>query len=151
MPIIDRKSTRYKAIERIARQGGLNETITTGIHGREGGAEHEGGTVSEIAEINEFGLGVPQRSFVRAWFDENLDKFPKAIRAELEAALKAGKPKQAFKSLAVTIQASIQQRISNGIEPENADSTILQKGSSTPLIDEGILRSAILTKVGEEG
>lgn len=150
--IRDKISPRYKALQKMAAEGGFTDTLTTGVHGEEGGAGHtEGLTVSDIAEANEFGLGVPERSWLRAWFDENEPKLHKAIKAELDAALDTGKPKRAFKSLAVTIQASIQQRISNGIDPENAESTIRQKGSSTPLIDEGIFRSAILTKVGGEG
>lgn len=44
-------------------------------------------------------------------------------------------------------QGSIQQRISDGIPPPNAESTIRRKGSSTPLIDTGQLRTSIKYRV----
>jgi hypothetical protein len=147
MPIRDNKSPRYKTLERLGRRGQIQDTITTGIHGQEGGEEHPGGiSVAEIGSIHEFGLGVPERSFVRVWFDENKSRLPEAIRVELETAIAQGNPRLAIERLAITIQASIQQRISNGIDPELAESTILQKGSSTPLIDTGVLRSSIMTR-----
>ena len=45
----------------------------------------------------------------------------------------------------------IQERISEGIDPPNAPSTIRQKGSSTPLIDTGALRSAVNYRVNPGG
>jgi hypothetical protein len=41
----------------------------------------------------------------------------------------------------------MQQRIADRIDPPNAASTIKRKGSSVPLIDEGILRTSILGQV----
>jgi len=41
----------------------------------------------------------------------------------------------------------IQQRISSGIAPPNSPVTVARKGSATPLIDTGQLRSSIRSKV----
>jgi hypothetical protein len=41
----------------------------------------------------------------------------------------------------------IQERIASGIAPANAPSTVAKKGSSTPLIDTGVLRSSITYQV----
>ena len=40
-------------------------------------------------------------------------------------------------------KGEIQARIARGVPPPNAASTVKRKGSSTPLIDTGILRSSI--------
>jgi hypothetical protein len=145
MAVRDRKSGKYLKLMTLTRRVGAE--LTTGIHAAEGATAYPAGTtVAEIASAHEFGLGVPERSFVRAWFDENENKLSKAIKLELNAAMKRGKLKNAFKSLAVTIQGSIQQRIANGIDPELDESTILRKGSSTPLIDTETLRSSIITR-----
>lgn len=145
--IKDQKSPKYLSLLSFARRGVVQDTITVGVHSDKGGDQHDGGlTVAELASIHEFGLGVPERSFIRGWFDENREKLPEAIRVELEQAIAEGDPTLAFERLAVTIQGSIQQRISNGIDPELADETIIRKGSSTPLIDTEHLRSSVTTR-----
>lgn len=141
------KDTKSKRYQKLVRGNGFRGTISSGIHSEEGGAQHEAGmSIAELGSIHEFGLGVPERSFIRAWFDENKDDLNDAIKAELEFALASGNLETVLPQLAVSIQASIQERISNGIDPENAESTIRRKGSSTPLVDTGVLRSAILTR-----
>ncbi len=89
--------------------------------------------IASLGEIHEFGLGVPQRSFIRAWFDSK--------RAEIEADIrKFGSNPDA---LAERLRASCQEYIANGVAPPNAPSTIARKGSSKPLIDSGVLRTSI--------
>jgi hypothetical protein len=101
-------------------------------------------TIGEIAERHEFGLGVPQRSFIRAWYNENQSKILDDIRKLTKAALDGKMPaKRAFELLGARFQGDIQKRMSAGIAPANAPATVKRKGSSTPLIDTGQLRSAI--------
>ena len=61
-----------KTADELARRPG----VTVGIHANAGaaakkerGKEASGETVLDVAIANEFGLGVPERSFIRAWFD----------------------------------------------------------------------------------
>lgn len=152
MPIRDKKSVRYDKLVRLGKRGRVVKRITAGLHAKEGAKRYPTGvSVAELGSWHEFGLGVPQRSFIRGWFDENRAKLPAAIRAELQRAVKRGETQMfGLRRLAVTIQASIQARIANGIAPENADSTILRKGSATPLIDTGTLRSSIVVRVDGE-
>jgi hypothetical protein len=145
--IRDRKDPKY---DRIIREFSAvrNAHITVGVHAAEGAASDGGATVADIAEWNEFGTDrIPSRSFIGSWFDEREKRFPAAIKAEIEGAVRRGTSvTEAFQTLAVTFQADVQRRIAQGIEPANTDSTIKRKGSSTPLIDTGVLRSAILGK-----
>ena len=112
--------------------------------------EGEGVTVADVALWAEYGLGQPQRSWLRDWIEENQAALATNMRAEV-AAIKAGArtKDQALARLGLWIQGAIQERIANGIEPPNADSTIQRKGSSKPLIDTGQLRSSISHRVTE--
>lgn len=111
--------------------------------------EPQGPTVAEIAEAHEFGLGVPERSWLRSWFDEHQNEIKEDIRKVTRGVL-MGKisREQALKLLGVKYQGQIQKRISDGkITPPLSDYTKDKKGSSVPLIDTGQLRSAISWKL----
>lgn len=124
--------------------------ITIGVHEEEGGAdEGNGRTVAEIAEANEFGLGVPARPAITGWADEHGDEFTARMRQESEAALRARvSPAQRLDALAQVGAGEIQAKIAAGVPPPNSPVTIARKGSSTPLIDKGQFRSSIRGKVG---
>lgn len=106
-------------------------------------------SVLEVAIWNEFGTDrIPERSFIRAWFDENEANCRAAVRKMLEAVLTGKYTKeQALELLAQRFVGEIQRRIAGGIGPANAPSTVAAKGSSVPLIDTGQLRSSIAYKV----
>jgi hypothetical protein len=102
-------------------------------------------TLLEVAIINEFGGGhVPQRSFIRATIDENLDRIHAAqVALAKQIVLAQITGDQAMARLGAFVAGLIKARIAAGIEPANAASTIERKGSSKPLISTGQLRSAI--------
>lgn len=106
-------------------------------------------TVAQVAAWQEFGTKgegghTPARSFLGAWFDLNVqanrqfarELFFQRIRGRLTYA-------RSLQILGAKAQGGIQKRIAAGIAPENARSTQDRKGSSTPLIDTGQLRSSI--------
>jgi len=126
--------------------------ISVGITESTGAAYDGNLSVLDIAIINEFGLGnVPERSFLRAWFDENEGRCRQMVVAMMQSVIAGKRTKeQAIQLLALKFVSEIQARISAGIAPANAPSTIAAKGSSTPLIDKGILRSSISFRI-EEG
>lgn len=146
--IIDR-DRGFKALVRRVK-GARNRAITVGVHSGEGGAPAAGGgTVADVASINEFGLGnVPERSFVRAWADENKSENADLLRKIGESIVRgSGTVEDGLERAGLVMAASMQKRIAGGIGPENAPSTIAKKGSSTPLVDEGILKASITHKV----
>jgi hypothetical protein len=108
----------------------------------------DGLTVADVATFNEFGLGVPERSFIRGWYDENLTQnradwsklHKQVLRGEISEA-------QAMQRLGLKFVGDIQKRIVAGIAPENARSTVKAKGSSTPLVDSGQLKSSVTYEV----
>ena len=105
-------------------------------------------TVADVARWAEFGIGQPQRRWLGGWIDENRDALLERARIESRAVIAGDRTKpEALARLGLWIQGGIQQRIANGIEPPNAESTVERKGSSTPLIDKGQLRSSIANRV----
>lgn len=131
-------------VRRLWPKGGPK--ISVGIHEADGAEEHgEGMRVIDIAQIHEFGLGnVPERSFIRAWFDENEARAKEALTRLCESVV-AGKrtPDQAVEVFALWAVGEIQARIAKGIPPALSPVTVARKGSSVPLIDTGQLRSSI--------
>lgn len=126
--------------------------VTVGIHEEKGSETHDedsGLTIAQIGEIHELGLGVPRRSFIADWVDENRDQIQANFRKVGEAVVqgKIASIEQGMNRLGLLFVGQIQRRIVNHIPPPLAQSTIDRKGSSTPLIDEGILKSAITYEV----
>jgi len=106
-------------------------------------------TVGEIAEIHEYGLGNnPERSFIRAWVDENPGKIRAAMTRLLESVIKGKRTKEtAMNAFGLWAAGQMQKRIAAGIAPGLSPVTILRKGSAIPLIDTGQLRASITYQV----
>lgn len=105
-------------------------------------------TVAMVAEWAELGLGQPRRSWLVDWVNENEAEIEKRISIESRKVLTGEQPLDVgLARIGVWMVGQIQGRIAAGIEPENAPSTIARKGSSTPLIDTGQLRSSITSRV----
>lgn len=101
-----------------------------------------------IAYAHEFGVKVPERSYLRAGFDANADE----IQAKMEYLLGLvldGKitGQQALNAIGGFITTRIQAYLTDLKTPPLAESTIKRKGSSNPLIDTGQLRNSITWKV----
>lgn len=145
--------------------------ITVGVHGDDGAEQHVANdadagplTVVDVGTFHEFGVspfgvmrfaadgsasvyehpGIPQRSFVRAWFDESQPFIRETLQSQM-ALVVAGKltPEKASERIALAFEGSVRKRIARGIQPPLAASTKRQKGSSKPLIDRGQLRAAV--------
>lgn len=107
-------------------------------------------TVLDVATWNEFGTeDIPARSFLRGWADENESANVERMRRIGQAVMQGKLPsvEAGLARFGVFAVGSIQKRIADGISPENAPSTVARKGSSTPLIDTGQLRSSITYRV----
>lgn len=145
-----RKQT--EALKKLAR----GRVVSVGIHEAEGSEAHKGAqkaTVAEVGAFHEFGLGVPRRSFIADWFDQNLDQNKATLFQILQPCIQ--KPTYldtALQRFAAWAVGQVQLRIASGIEPELAESTKRQKrkhghAKDVPLIDTGQLRSSIRGKV----
>jgi len=145
--------------------------VTVGVHGDDGSERHVANdtaeadlTVVDVGTFHEFGVGpftvqtfsadgsasvhehpgIPQRSFIRAWFDESQDFIRQTLESQMKLVV-AGKltVDQAKDRIALAFEGSVKQRIARGIAPPLAQSTIEKKKSSKQLIDRGQLRAAV--------
>lgn len=101
--------------------------------------------IAELASTHELGLGVPQRSFVRAWVDTN-QRFVQLLMRRYWIDVAAGRmtSAQAFDTIGEKIEKAMQQYILDGkVVPPLAASTVANKGHSTPLVDTYTLVRAI--------
>jgi hypothetical protein len=124
----------------------LSVSLTAGIHASEGSEAHKGGlTNADVGSFHEFGFGVPQRSWLRAYFDENEARLGALVEdAIISAAIDSADLEQALGLVAVQIEGEIKERILAGIGPELSDSTKRKRGeSAVPLLDSGQLLGAI--------
>ncbi len=100
-----------------------------------------------IAAANEFGTRdgrIPERSFLRSTFDEQLNNIVK-LKDKLFTMLvnqQIGSV-QALALLGQFFQDKVKKKINSNVPPPNAPSTIAAKGSSKTLIDSGQLLQSI--------
>jgi len=154
----------YKALVARMAAAAAGARLSVGIHEAEGGLPDESGeaTVLDVATWNEFGGAPteskpegnpPRRSFLADWADEHVDENRETLRKIAAAVVKGKVPDMTtgLNRAGFLFVGQIQERIRAGIEPENADSTIAKKGSSTPLIASGSLWQAVKHEVTQGG
>lgn len=153
MPVTEKGGKGSKAL--IGRIAGMRTGIevTVGVHSDDAEHTHAGGeglTVGDIATFHEFGTQtVPQRSFIRGWYDESKPEIAAVLRQELLAVVEGRRGVgQAFERAALRFEASVKARIRRHIPPPLSPVTVQRKGSSTPLIDTSQLLNAIRARVG---
>jgi len=143
-------SDRDRGAKKLLARMREKASLTVGIHKDAGSASYDSGaTIAEVASYHELGLGVPRRSFIADWADENRSKHETELRKIGRAVLKGTikSERQGLERFGALAKAQVQQRIVSGIEPALEPETIDRKGSSTPLIDTGRLKASIDTKV----
>ena len=125
--------------------------VTVGVHEDEGSEDHSGGggTIAEVMGRHEIGLGVPRRSFIADYVDENRDELRGKLRTIGKAVIegKVESVDQAIDRFGLLQVGEVQRRIRAGIDPPLEQATIDAKGSDTPLIDTGEGWSSVRHKV----
>jgi hypothetical protein len=106
-------------------------------------------TVAEYATYNEFGYGVPERSFLRSTYDEQIGKWERQLENGIKGILNMKtEASRVWRDLGLKAERDIQKKLSSNIAPANAPSTIRQKGSGkTTLFDTGLLYRSITHEV----
>ena len=129
--IIDTK--RDGGLEGLARRIGEGLTVMVGIQGSEASAASgkRGTTLADLCAIHEYGLGgLPQRSWLRGWFDERQEAIQRMIRTGYQQVI-AGTitAQQLAEALGVQMVQEIQTRWTRpGVFAPNAPSTVAAKG-----------------------
>ena len=154
--------------------GGMRGGVKVGVFGSEGDSQKSGPsdaqgnptppapgalTVAQIASFHEFGLGVPERSFIRSYFDANrgalVDYAIFLMRRAVAKAIKSGRlindadRKRVLSTLGLRMVRDIKERIVEKVIYQNlAESTLAQKTrggkvGNTALVDTSQLLNSI--------
>jgi len=104
----------------------------------------DGTSMVDVAFWNEFGYGVPERSFIRSTADEGTNRYTRMMRGEAGKIFSGTSTvKLSLEKAGMKGQSDVRRKIRTLNTPPNAPSTIAQKGSSNPLIDQGSLLNSI--------
>lgn len=123
-----------------------SKRVEVGILG-DSGSYDDGTSILLIAQVHEFGapsINIPERSFLRAYFDEN----EKQIYSEMEALLyktldNLGSANGFYEYMGEYLIGEVKNYIVKLKSPPLKASTIKAKGSSNPLVDTGRLVDSI--------
>lgn len=145
----------YKALLKQLRILDDNPYVKVGFP-KEGIKNHEGGgSLAVIASANEFGTAdgrIPERSFLRSTADEKRKEFNDMLDEGLNNIIKQKTTVQKLLDvLGIFAKGATQKKITDIIGPQNAESTVARKGSSTPLVDTGFMRQSIGYEVKIKG
>ena len=130
--------------ELLAKLDGTH--VVVGVLGQN--AERPGEQIDNVglAIVHEFGLGVPERSFLRSTFDMRKEQWLKFAHRVLRAAAHGRLDvTAALQLIGEKMKTDVKSRITAGagIPPPLAPATVAAKGSSRPLIDTGRLVASI--------
>lgn len=130
--------------------------ITVGVHSADGSEMQDDSdlTVAEIAAIHEFGLGVPERSWLRDFVDENREKLSDMLATTAKLIAEGKYPADvAMNRFGLAVVGMVKKRIVAGIDPPLTDETKREKErvtggpKDTPLIRFGQFISAVAHEI----
>ncbi|MED4140857.1 hypothetical protein P4652_21785 [Priestia megaterium] len=91
---------------------------------------------------------IPERSFIRSGYDENIDAISKKIADLVPQVIAGNVPPDVFADMiGLELAGKIQKKLRSLSDPANTPNTQHVKGSSNPLIDTGRLVGSIRHEV----
>lgn len=93
-------------------------------------------------------IKIPERSFIRTGFDENIDNIVRKVEKLLPQLLESHVNQHIFMDMVgLEFARMIQKKLKKLKEPADSSMTVQRKGSSNPLLDSGRLVGSIRHKV----
>lgn len=139
-----------KLVEVLRRS---KKALLVGLPGQIGNEKHPNADLSlaQLANYLEFGTDtIPARPFLSGTIDANMGAYKKASVSIAEKVVaQRSKLENELQLLGERILSDVKKNIVSHIPPPNSPSTILKKGSSTPLIDTGHLMGSLTYEVVE--
>lgn len=144
--------TLNKDLDGVVVKVGVQAKDKAVRRGKGGSIRNTDQPLAVIAAIHEFGLGdMPQRSFLRSAYDENLPMIDKMIQRVANGAVFGLGTNAALNQLGNVVQGMVQRKIVDGPFVPNSPATIKRKKNSRPLIDTGHLRQSIRYVIERKG
>lgn len=147
MSVRERDNGARRLLEQV--RAVKERAVDVGVLGQKAAEDHGGLTVGDVATFHEFGLGVPERSFIRNYVDRSKQAAQALARRCAEAVARGVPAEAALNIIGMSHASAIQEMIADGIDPPLAEETIKRKGSSTPLIDTGQLRASVTWRIAK--
>ena len=148
IPKVNKNDLLDAVLQKLKLQFG---TVEVGFF--KGSAKYGSGTdITVIARVHDKGamagrnrkVKIPERPFMIPAGNKAANK---TINITVHSIASGMDESQALSRAAIMFKNAIQREITNLKEPPNAESTILKKGSSNPLIDTGLMRSKVEWKL----
>lgn len=129
-------------------------TVLIGVPKSAGNYE-DGVHTATVAAVNEFGSAdgrIPERSFLRSGIEDSKPQIIKLYEKMMPDAIDKDLDIRTIQAMiGELVVGNVVQKISEGIGPANAPSTVKAKGSSTPLVNTGHLRQSITYVIAPTG
>ena len=126
--------------------------VTVGIH--EDAADPPEGEINmaTLGAIQDLGNeNIPARPWLEPGFHVGDEEYVSIMQNAVAQAIEDGKGMaQAMNQVGLLAVGNVQQFMTELKAPANAESTIKRKGSSNPLIDEGLMRSSVTYKIQQQ-
>lgn len=108
----------------------------------------DGTSVADVALYHEYGTStMPARPFLTSTGKKNQAEISRLVKDVGAGACRGTDPEEPAKKLAEKLEKMYREEIQSGNYAANAPSTIARKGSSTPLVDTGLMSSAVHAQV----
>lgn len=108
-------------------------------------------TIAELVAVQDLGRkdgSIPARPFMEQTFEKNKNRISKLqLKLKDRVLTKRDTIRKALGKLGVWYEGEIKKEITTGTFEPLSQATIDKKNSSKPLIDEGIMRNAVTSKV----
>lgn len=118
-----------------------------------GPTEEDGTPVALVAAVHEFGStarNIPERSFLRSSVRENIAKYIKINKGNLQRVVNGKiRMRHALELLGQVAAGDVKRTIRNGDFAPLQQATIDRKGSSKPLIDTGMMLQSVTYEVDQ--
>ncbi|MCG8433486.1 MAG: hypothetical protein MJA83_05600 [Gammaproteobacteria bacterium] len=140
--MVDVIRDRDLGLKRIVKQfkaSPVLETLSVGVQGSSGDADHGGITTSTLATIHEFGapsVNIPERAFLRGTFDRNSKKYEALFSKAARSLARGRRTRPMIKKIGEIAVADVVQTINSSIDlAPLKPATIAREGSSKPLLE----------------
>lgn len=141
----------YAALMQRMRTWRTPRSVDAGIPEDKAAVPHGEGpeTVGEVALANEFGTDtIPERSFLRSAFDENLPANVALLRKQFERVVQGEIDEPyALALVGMKMVNDIRAKIESHVPPPNAEATVKKKGFDHPLVETRQMIDAVGYKV----
>ncbi len=126
---------------------GIQSGSKTHVASQRGRTQKAGKNIAAYAAENEFGVPqkkIPERSFMRTAFDENLNIIEPFVEKQYGAIIDGDKSiSNGLGLIGQLLEGAVKTKIRQIREPKNSKFTIAQKKSDKPLIDFGQMFAAV--------